>query len=105
MDLEVVMQDGQVISGQISQLSESLSVASTAEHMAGDGAAARRLLDEAESLAAGIDSYPAAIGLIQAQAIHAFFEDDLDTAKTASSAGARLSRDAGDLYYLQTMLM
>jgi predicted ATPase/DNA-binding CsgD family transcriptional regulator len=92
-------------SGQISQLSESLSVASTAEHMAGDGAAARRLLDEAESLAAGIDSYPAAIGLIQAQAIHAFFEDDLDTAKTASSAGAQLSRDAGDLYYLQTMLM
>ena len=61
-------------SGQISQLSESLSVASTAEHMAGDGAAARRLLDEAESLAAGIDSYPAAIGLIQAQAIHAFFD-------------------------------
>lgn len=92
-------------SGQISQLSESLSVASTAEHMAGDGAAARRLLDEAESLAAGIDSYPAAIGLIQAQAIHAFFEDDLDTAKTASSTGAQLSRDAGDLYYLQTMLM
>jgi predicted ATPase/DNA-binding CsgD family transcriptional regulator len=92
-------------SGQISQLSESLSVASTAEHMAGDGAAARRLLDEAESLAAGIDSYPAAIGLIQAQAIHAFFEDDLVTAKTASSAGARLSRDAGDLYYLQTMVM
>jgi predicted ATPase/DNA-binding CsgD family transcriptional regulator len=91
--------------GQIAQLSQSLSVASTAEHMAGDGASARRLLDEAESLAAGIDSYPAAIGLIQAQAIHAFFDNDLVTAKTASSAGARLSRDAGDLYYLQTMLM
>ena len=92
-------------SGQISQLSESLSVASTAEHMAGDGAAARRFLDEAESLAAGMDSYPAAIGLIQAQAIHAFFTGDLEAAKAASSAGARLSRDAGDLYYLQTMLM
>jgi ATP/maltotriose-dependent transcriptional regulator MalT len=73
--------------------------------MAGDGAAARRFLDEAEGLAAGIDSYPATIGLIQAQAIHAFFTGDLDTAKAASSAGARLSRDAGDLYYLQTMLM
>ena len=43
-------------SGQIAQLSESLSVASTAEHMAGDGAAARRFLDEAEDLGAGIDS-------------------------------------------------
>jgi predicted ATPase/DNA-binding CsgD family transcriptional regulator len=92
-------------SGQIDQLSESLSVASTAEHMAGDGAAARLLLDEAEGLAAGIDSYPTAIGLIQAQAIHAFFTDDLDTAKAASLAGAQLSRAAGDLYYLQTMLM
>ena len=92
-------------SGQLAQLSESLSVASTAEHMAGNGAAARRFLDEAEGLAAGIDSYPAAIGLIQAQAIHAFFTGDLDTAKAASSAGARLSRAAGDLYYLQTMVM
>ena len=92
-------------SGQLAQLSESLSVASTAEHMAGNGAAARRFLDEAEGLAAGIDSYPAAIGLIQAQAIHAFFTGDLDTAKAASSAGAQLSRAAGDLYHLQTMVM
>ena len=38
-------------SGELSQLSESLSTASTAEHMAGDGAAARQLLDEAEALA------------------------------------------------------
>ena len=30
---------------QLAQLSESLSTASTAEHMAGDGAAARRLLE------------------------------------------------------------
>jgi DNA-binding CsgD family transcriptional regulator len=43
--------------------------------------------------------------LIQARAISAFFEGDLDTAKNASSDGARLSRAAGDLYYLQTMLM
>ena len=33
------------------QLSESLSTASTAENMAGNGAAARQLLDEAEALA------------------------------------------------------
>ena len=67
--------------------------------------AARRLLDEAEALAPGVHSYPASIGLIQARAISAFFEGDLDTAKAASSAGARMSRDAGDLYSLQTMLM
>ena len=49
--------------------------------------------------------YPASIGLIQARAIHAFFDGDLDTAKAASSDGARLSREAGDLYYLVQMLM
>jgi predicted ATPase/DNA-binding CsgD family transcriptional regulator len=92
-------------SGQVAQLSESLSVASTAEHMAGDAAAARRFLAEAERHAANVDSYYATIGLIQAQAIQAFFGDDLVAAQAAASAGARLSRDAGDLYYLQTMLM
>jgi predicted ATPase/DNA-binding CsgD family transcriptional regulator len=92
-------------SGQVAQVSESLSTASTAEHMAGDGAAARRLLTEAEALAPRVDSYAATIGLVQAQAIHAFFEGDLDTAKATSADGARLSREAGDLYYLQSMLM
>ena len=90
---------------QLAQLSESLSAASTAEHMAGDGSAARQLLSEAEALAPRVHSYSAAIGLIQARAIHAFFEGDLDTAKATSLDGARLSREAGDLYYLQTMLM
>jgi predicted ATPase/DNA-binding CsgD family transcriptional regulator len=92
-------------SEQLAQLSESLSTAANAENMAGDAVAARRLLDEAETLAPGVHSYPASIGLIQARAIAAFFEGDLDTAKAASSAGARLSREAGDLYSLQTMLM
>ena len=91
--------------GQLAQLSESLSAASTAENMAGDGAAARRLLSEAEALAPRVDSYSAAIKLIQARGIHAFFEGDLDTAQAASSDGAQLSREAGDLYYLQSMLM
>ena len=92
-------------SGELSQLSESLSTASTAENMAGNGAAARQLLDEAEALAPRVHSYSASIGLIQARAIHAFFGGDLDTAKATSSDGARLSRGAGDLYSLQTMLM
>ncbi|HLM21929.1 MAG TPA: LuxR C-terminal-related transcriptional regulator [Propionibacteriaceae bacterium] len=92
-------------SGQLAQLSESLTTASAAENMAGDAAAARRLLGEAEALASDVHSYPASIGLIQARAISAFFTGDLQTAEEASSDGARLSRAAGDLYCLQTMLM
>jgi DNA-binding CsgD family transcriptional regulator len=90
--------------GQLSQLSESLSTAATAENMAGDHAAALRLLDEAGAITPGLSHYPASIGLIQARAIHAFFEGDLDTAKATSAAGARLSREVGDLYYLVQML-
>jgi predicted ATPase/DNA-binding CsgD family transcriptional regulator len=92
-------------SEQLPQLSESLSTASTAEHMAGDRAAARRFLDEAELVTRNVDHYPARMGLIQARAISAFFEGDLETAKAASADGVRLTRAAGDLYYLQTMLM
>jgi predicted ATPase/DNA-binding CsgD family transcriptional regulator len=90
--------------GQRSQLSESLSTASAAEHMAGNHAAARQLLAEAEAITPDLHSYAASIGLIQARAISAFFEGDLDTAKAASFDGVRLTREAGDLYYLQTML-
>jgi len=93
------------IAGQLPQLSESLSLASTAENMAGDRAAARRLLDEAATLTPGLDHYPASMGLIQARAIHALLEGDLAAAKAASSEGARLSREVGDLYYLERMLM
>ena len=45
-------------SGQLAQLSESLSMASTAENMAGDRAAARRFLDEAEGLTPGLIPIP-----------------------------------------------
>jgi predicted ATPase/DNA-binding CsgD family transcriptional regulator len=90
--------------GQLSQLSESLSTAATAENMAGDHAAALRLLDEAGAITPGLSHYPASIGLIQARAIHAFFDGDLDTAKATSADGARLSREVGDLYYLVQML-
>ena len=92
-------------SGDLSQLSESLSMASTAEHMAGDSETARRLLDEAEAVTGSVDHYAASIGLIQARAISAFFEEDLDAARSAAADGVRVSRDAGDLYHLQTMIM
>jgi DNA-binding CsgD family transcriptional regulator len=91
--------------GQLPQLSESLSLASTAETMAGDRAAARRLLDQALTVTPGLDHYPASMGLLQARAIHALFEGDFVAAEAASSEGARLSREVGDLYYLERMLM
>jgi DNA-binding CsgD family transcriptional regulator len=84
---------------------ESLSTASIAENMAGDHAAARRLLDEAEAISGRVDHYPAAIALIQARATHALAEGDLATVQTAARAGARLSREVSDPYYLEQMLL
>jgi predicted ATPase/DNA-binding CsgD family transcriptional regulator len=93
------------IAGQLPQLSESLSLASTAETMAGDPGAARHLLDEAAIITPGLDHYPASMGLLQAQVILALAEGDLAAAEAASTEGARLSREIGDLYYLERMLM
>jgi predicted ATPase/DNA-binding CsgD family transcriptional regulator len=93
------------VAGQPAQLSESLSAASIAEDMAGDRVAAGRLLDEAEAMTADVDHYPASIGLIQARASHALFDGDFPAAEAASAEGARLSREVGDLYYLERMLM
>ena len=90
---------------QLERLSESLSLASMAENLAGDRVAARRLLDEAEAIAPDVDDYPASTGLIEAQALHALFEGDLASAEAASKEGARLSREVGDLYYLAEMLL
>ncbi len=93
------------IAEQLSQLSESLSLASIAESIAGDDPAARRLLDEATIITPGLEHYPASIGLLQARATHALSVGDLAAAEAASSEGARLSRHVGDLHYLQRMLM
>jgi DNA-binding NarL/FixJ family response regulator len=73
--------------------------------MAGDRGTARRLLDEATAITPALDHYPASMGLIQARAIHALAEGDLVGAEAASLEGARSSREVGDLYYLERMLM
>jgi predicted ATPase/DNA-binding CsgD family transcriptional regulator len=90
---------------ELPQLSESLSAASIVESMAGDPAAARVLLDEAEAIAPRLDHYPASIALIHARAIHALFGGALAAADGAASEGVRLSRDVGDLYYQEQTLM
>jgi predicted ATPase/DNA-binding NarL/FixJ family response regulator len=91
--------------GQLTLLSHSLSMASVAENMAGDRASARRLLDEAQAATAGLDDIPAAVSLLQARALNGFFEGDLDAVRSAASEGARLSRESGDLYRLEMMLI
>jgi hypothetical protein len=89
---------------QLAQLSESLSMAANAEAAIGDVAGAKRFLDEAEAVTAGLSDYAATIELVQARAVHAFFERDLDTARAASLEGERLNREVGDLFQLESML-
>jgi ATP/maltotriose-dependent transcriptional regulator MalT len=72
--------------------------------MAGDLEGARRYLDEAEAMTPGLNDFPATIELVQSRGIYAIFQGDLDTARAASSEGVRLSREAGDLHQLETML-
>ena len=91
--------------GRLRPLAGSLSMASIAANMAGDRAAARRLLGEAQAVTAGLDDIPAALALLQARALNGFFEGDLEAASSASSEGVRLSRQVGDLYTLKVWLM
>ncbi len=90
---------------QLVPLSHSLSMASIAENLVGDRASARRFLDDADVVTRGLDDITARVGLLQARTFNAFFEGDLEAARSASSEGARLSREAGDLYSLEMMLM
>jgi predicted ATPase/DNA-binding CsgD family transcriptional regulator len=90
--------------GRAALLSESLSMAATVENVAGEHEAARRYLDEAEAITPGLDDFPATIELVLSRAIHAIFEGDLETARAASLEGVRLSREAGDLNQVESML-
>ena len=85
-------------------LSESLSLAATVENVSGEHEVARRYLDEAEAITPDLDDFPATIELALSRAIQAIFEGDLETARSASYEGVRLSREAGDLYQLEAML-
>ncbi|GAA4576524.1 LuxR C-terminal-related transcriptional regulator [Planotetraspora kaengkrachanensis] len=91
--------------GQLSLLSQSLSLASIAANMAGDRTRTRRLVDDAQAVTTGLDDLPATLMLLQSRALNGLFDGDLDAVRSASSEGARLSREAGDLYSLGMMLM
>jgi predicted ATPase/DNA-binding CsgD family transcriptional regulator len=91
--------------GRLRPLAPSLSMASIAANMAGDRASARRLLDEAQAVTAGLDDVPAALALLQARSLDGLFEGDLEAVRSASSEGVRLSREVGDLYTLKVWLL
>jgi predicted ATPase/DNA-binding NarL/FixJ family response regulator len=86
-------------------LSQLLAMASIAAHMAGDRASSEQLLDEARVVAGPLDDLGAALLLHQARALNSLLDGDADSASSAASEGTRLSREAGDLYSLDMMLM
>ena len=91
--------------GQVSMQSLSLSMASIAHQMAGDRASASRLRDEAQAITTSALDFPATINLLQARSLNALMAEDLDTVRSASAEGVRLTREVGDLYSLGHMLM
>jgi predicted ATPase/DNA-binding CsgD family transcriptional regulator len=86
-------------------LSQTLAMASIAATLGGDPASAQRLLDEARAIAGGLNDLGATLMTYQAQALNGLAGGDLDAVATAAADGARLSREAGDLYSLGMMLM
>jgi predicted ATPase/DNA-binding CsgD family transcriptional regulator len=86
-------------------LSQTLAMASIAATGRGDGASAQRFLDEARAVAGTPNDLGATLMAIQAQALKSLADGDLTAATTAAAEGARLSREAGDLYSLGMMLM
>jgi predicted ATPase/DNA-binding CsgD family transcriptional regulator len=86
-------------------LSQALSMASIAANLAGDHVSAVRRLDEAAIVTGPLDDRAAQISVLQARALNGFFSGDIEAVKAAASEGVRLSRDAGDLYSLEMMLL
>jgi predicted ATPase/DNA-binding CsgD family transcriptional regulator len=91
--------------GRPGPLVNALAMASIAAHMTGDPVSARLLRDEAQHVAVGLEGVEARIAVLQALAFDGFFGGDLAAVAAASSEGARLSRESGDLYALDTWLM
>jgi DNA-binding CsgD family transcriptional regulator len=91
--------------GRPDALSQSLAMASIAASMAGDRASSGRLLDEARVVADGLDDLGTTLMMGQARALNGLLDGDLGTVRSAASQGARLSREAGDLYSLGMMLL
>jgi predicted ATPase/DNA-binding CsgD family transcriptional regulator len=83
----------------------ALSMASVAENMAGNREAAEELLIQARAVTDRLDDRAATLTVLQATAIKGLFDGNLEEIRGAASEGARLSREAGDLYGLEMMLI
>lgn len=64
---------GSRAAGNLPLLSHALSMASVAANMAGDHAAAERLLDESHAVTSSIDDVAATVSLLQARALNSMF--------------------------------
>jgi predicted ATPase/DNA-binding CsgD family transcriptional regulator len=84
-------------------LSEALAMASIAENMAGNDAAASRLLADAQAAVSRVDYPPGAISVLQAEALNGFHTGDFRAARSAASQGVRLARATNDQYSLEMM--
>ena len=91
--------------GQLDALAQSLAMASIARNMDGDRASSRRLLDEAQVIADGLRDLATTLMTCQARALNGLLDGDLTAVTSAAAQGAELSRDAGDLYSLDMMLL
>jgi DNA-binding CsgD family transcriptional regulator len=92
--------------GQLDVLLSSLAMASIAANMAGDRESSRQLLDEARGVVESLDGdLGATLLMCQARALNGLVEGDLGAVRSAAAQGARLSREAGDLYTLDMMLL
>ncbi len=84
---------------------QALSLAAIAAHGADDRESASGMLATAELIAAELDDYPATISCLQTRALTGLQDGDLDAARPASVEGVRRSREAGDFYGLEMMLL
>src|SRR5262249_45305494 len=91
--------------GQLDALSQLLAMSSIAADMGGDQASSRRLLDQATAAAQEVGELGTWLMLHHGRAPNGLIDDDLDTVRMAATEGIRLSREAGDVYSLDMMLM
>jgi DNA-binding NarL/FixJ family response regulator len=91
--------------GQTSLLAQALAMGSIAELWAGDTVQATLLLEDAASTSASAADVGAMLLLRQAQCLNALAAGDLAAGEAAASDGARLSKEVGDLYVLDMMLL
>ena len=87
------------------QLVHSLTMTAISELLAGDRAAARRILDEAEEVASHLDDVMTRTSVLQAQSLYSIFTADPEGLRKAATEGERLTREAGDLYGRHMMLL